>query len=236
MEFEEAAFPFLQAPAAEALTALVRARHEGRDGESLSMRVTSALRTLPQQYILYHWYRNRRCGIRLASRPGHSHHEHGLAVDIGNYGQWRRSFEGGGFDWAGRRDPWHFKYVSELERPETVDIEEHLTAFLSGEPRGPVDMRELSTLAFQRLWNRNHPDDPLEEDGVYDRETARRIAKAPARGFSIGAQCPWVMARNLRERYSFDWFAVFTSNFEEVIDSSKAEAAAAPGDATSDEG
>ena len=46
------------------------------------MSINSAFRTVAQQYLLYAWYKQGRCGIGLAATPGNSNHEQGLAVDI----------------------------------------------------------------------------------------------------------------------------------------------------------
>ena len=51
------------------------------------------------------------------------------------------------------------------------------------------DIRGADVLAFQRLWNRNAPDDQISEDGVYGAMTEDRIKRAPAEGFGIGAIC-----------------------------------------------
>jgi hypothetical protein len=64
-----AAFPYLQTPAANAL------RRAVAGGDNLT--INSALRTLPQQYLLYTWYRRGQCGISLAARSGSSPHERG---------------------------------------------------------------------------------------------------------------------------------------------------------------
>lgn len=50
-------------------------------------------------------------------------------------------------------------------------------------------LQELSVLAFERLWNRNNPEDAIAEDGVYDAETKARLGDSPVEGFPIGA-CP----------------------------------------------
>lgn len=153
-----AAFPFLQTPAAEALA---RAARNGGGG----MYVTSGLRTLPQQYLLYRWYQTGRCGIGLAAPPGGSNHQSGLAVDLSPYSGWRTPMANQGFRWFGSGDPVHFDY------------------------QGGVDIRALSTLAFQRLWNRNNPGDRIAEDGAYGPATEARLARAPGEGFPIGASC-----------------------------------------------
>lgn len=155
-----AVFPFLQKNAAQALG-------KALDARGSTMQMNSALRTLPQQYLLYQWYRNgRRCGIRLAARPGTSNHEDGLAVDMSNYSTWRSTMGAYGYRWLGGSDPVHFDYT------------------------GPSkNLQSLSVTAFQRLWNRNNPNDRIAEDGDYGPATEARLRKAPAVGFAKGAAC-----------------------------------------------
>ena len=158
MQPEPAVWPYLQAPAVEGLRRIVAAR----GGE---FPISSALRTLPQQYLLYRWWQADQCGIQIAAQPGRSPHERGLAVDTPGWQAWRPSLEGGGFDWYGDGDRVHFDWRG---GGETVD--------LSG----------LSVLAFQRLWNRNHPDDRIVEDGDYGPQTESKLRVSPAEGFAVG--------------------------------------------------
>jgi hypothetical protein len=153
------ALPWLQTPAAAALAEAIA------DGPG-TLTVNSTLRTLPQQFLLYRWYRARLCGITLASAPGTSPHESGLAIDTSAYAVWRSALEAHGWRWHGAGDLVHFDYVS-----------------------GGVSLPGLSVQAFQRLWNRNHPEDPIAEDGDYGPETESRLRMAPAEGFPIGALC-----------------------------------------------
>jgi uncharacterized protein (TIGR03382 family) len=51
------------------------------------------------------------------------------------------------------------------------------------------DNRGKDVLAFQRLWNRNHPTDKISEDGAYGPQTESRLRMAPATGFPVGATC-----------------------------------------------
>ena len=51
------------------------------------------------------------------------------------------------------------------------------------------DLRDMGVEAFQRLWNRNHPEDPIPADGTYGTATAKRLARAPSGGFATGATC-----------------------------------------------
>lgn len=156
----EAVFPYLQTPAADALAIAQKSRN-------VPIAINSGLRTLPQQFLLYRWYKTGRCGIGLAATPGTSNHESAIAVDVQDNAAWRSALQGKGFRWLGASDPVHYDFTG----------------------KGAVDIRGLSVQAFQRLWNRNHPEDRIGEDGKYGDETEKRLAKAPAGGFTIGAKC-----------------------------------------------
>jgi N-acetylmuramoyl-L-alanine amidase len=130
-----------------------------------SLRVTSAFRTVVQQYLLRRWFELGRCGITAAAEPGASNHESGRALDISNYDEWIALLGANGWDHSVPGDPVHF---------------DHLAS---------ADIRGADVLAFQRLWNRNAPDDPIAEDGDYGPATAERVKRAPAEGFGIGASC-----------------------------------------------
>lgn len=159
-ELGAAVFPWLQTPAREALVAAQKQR-------GATMAINSALRTLPQQFLLYRWYKANRCGISLAAAPGKSNHESALAVDIQDNAAWREVMAAHDFVWLGASDPVHFDFEGE----------------------GRIDIGGLSVLAFQRLWNRNHPEDRIEEDSEYGPATEERLAKAPVGGFPRGADC-----------------------------------------------
>jgi Synergist-CTERM protein sorting domain-containing protein len=51
------------------------------------------------------------------------------------------------------------------------------------------DIRGKDVLAFQRLWNRNKPNDKISEDGAYGPQTEARLKSAPATGFAAGPTC-----------------------------------------------
>ncbi len=154
-------FAFIQKPARDKLQATMKAN------PSKTLTINSMLRTAAQQYLLYNWYQNGRCGISLAAKPGLSNHETGMAIDIQEYSSWRSTLEANGFRWLGSSDPWHFDYVG----------------------AGSVDHRGLDVLAFQKLWNRNNPGDKIAEDGSWGPGTESRMRKSPAGGFPIGATC-----------------------------------------------
>jgi hypothetical protein len=150
----------VNAPRRALLVAAQKAR-----GTTLS--INSALRTLPQQFLLYRWYQTGRCGIGLAASPGTSNHEGGIAVDIDDSAGWRASMTAKDFRWLGASDPVHYDFIG----------------------GGTVDLRGLSVKAFQRLWNRNHPGETIPEDGAYGAATADKLARSPVGGFAKGASC-----------------------------------------------
>jgi len=129
------------------------------------LQINSALRTLAQQYLLYHWYLDGTCGIADAAQIGTSNHEGGRAVDLDNFADVIAAMgdHGWAHDVAG--DDVHFDHTSS------------------------PDDRGQDVLAFQVLWNRNHPEDVIDEDGAYGSQTDARLQEAPATGFPIGADC-----------------------------------------------
>jgi hypothetical protein len=161
LQLGSSVMPFLQTKAAQALVAAQKAR-------GTTMRINSAFRVLPAQYILYRWYQmNQRCGIQLAAPPGTSNHESALALDINDNAGWRSAMQNNGFKWLGARDPVHFDFIGS----------------------GTVDLSGLSVRAFQRLWNRNHPEDTIAEDGSFGPITTARLLQSPIGGFPKGGDC-----------------------------------------------
>lgn len=161
IELDEDAFPYLQTPAAKALA------NAQRDLGS-TIKVNSALRTIPQQFLLYRWYKNGRCGISLAAKVGESNHEEGLAVDLDSHGtSVRRAMSRRSYAWLGASDPVHFDYNGS----------------------DGVAIQGASVRAFKRLWNRNHPEKPLTVNDTYDAKTESYLRESPAAGFPIGARC-----------------------------------------------
>jgi hypothetical protein len=127
------------------------------------LQVTSAFRTVVQQYLLRRWFELGRCGITAAAEPGQSNHETGRALDVSNFSEWVTVFAASGWDHSVPGDPVHFDH---LDSP---------------------DIRGADVLAFQRLWNRNAPDDQIDEDGDFGPATEERVKQAPSEGFGIGA-------------------------------------------------
>lgn len=118
------------------------------------LQVTSAFRTLVQQYLLYE-----EGGCGLAAVPGSSNHQSGVAVDLSNYSAALSRMTS-----AGCRHPYPGDDPVHFDCP------------------GP-DMRSASVLVFQRLWNVAHPEDRIDEDGAWGPQTRARLGRSPASGF-----------------------------------------------------
>jgi hypothetical protein len=154
--------PYLEASARDRLLQVLDAHKSG------TMTINSALRTVAQQYLVWRWSGSRRCGVQLATPPGESNHETGLALDIAEQAVWRPHLEARDFRWLGASDRVHFDY--------------------KGSNKAPTD-RVLDVQAFQMLWNRNHPNDTIVANGRYNPATEQRLKKAPPDGFAIGPRC-----------------------------------------------
>jgi len=76
------------------------------------------------------------------------------------------------YRWLGASDPVHFDYVG----------------------GGTINMKGTSVLAFQRLWNRNNPNDRIAEDGQYGPTTENRLSRSPVGGFATGPTCQAMMS------------------------------------------
>jgi hypothetical protein len=130
-----------------------------------TIELNSAYRTVAQQYLLYRWFQAGRCGITAAADPGESNHESGRAIDVNNWAQRVSVLEANGWAHTVPGDEVHF---------------DHLAS---------PDIRGSDVLAFQRLWNRNHPEELIDEDGFWGPMTEDALRRAPAEGFAIGASC-----------------------------------------------
>ncbi|RNA01096.1 peptidoglycan-binding domain 1 [Brachionus plicatilis] len=147
-----AAVPYAQTQTVNAIKKAVAARAR------VTLTINSALRTLPQQLLLYKWYRLGKCGITLAASPGSSPHESGYGVDISDYSGWMGYMQTYGCSWQGSSDVVHFNCPG-------------------------TSLGNTSVLAFQRLWNCNNPADTISADGIYGPQTEARVLKSPANGF-----------------------------------------------------
>jgi hypothetical protein len=133
--------------------------------EGRQLKLIHAYRTIAQQFVLLQWKIRGRCNITAARRPGTSDHERAIAIDIDEFSAWKDALESNGWDWAGPGDRGHFSF------------------------RGPgVSPKVLteSVRSFQKLWNLNHPDARIDEDGIFgDVQTGPALLRSPIEGFEI---------------------------------------------------
>jgi hypothetical protein len=124
--------------------------------------VNSAYRTLAQQMLLFNWRGSNRNPV---AEPGKSNHQSGLALDIEDREGWLPFLSGSGWQpLAG--DPPHIDYRG----------------------AGARDLRKATIQAFQQLWNKNHPEEQIKDDGFWGLKTESCLNRAPALGFD---KAPW---------------------------------------------
>jgi hypothetical protein len=127
-----------------------------------TMQVNSAYRTIAQQMLLYN---DRFNNSNPVAPPGASNHQTGLAIDIEDPTGWEPYLMQYGWNPL-PGDPPHFDYQGD----------------------GTIDLRSQSILAFQQLWNQNHPDQRITEDGGFGPQTEDALNRSPAPGFP---KAPW---------------------------------------------
>jgi hypothetical protein len=143
----------LQTAAADSLVSAAKSKND-------YITLNDAFRTSAEQYMLYQWYKQGRCGITLAAAPGSSNHEGGRAIDTSNYNYWASTLSAHG--WAHTypsSDPVHFDY--------------------SGSP----DIAKQTLIAFQKLWNQHNPGSQLSVDGIYGPATENALYHTPCHGW-----------------------------------------------------
>src|SRR5689334_22163515 len=86
--------PFLQTAACDAFERAVT-----KKGQTPTL--LHAYRTVPQQYVLYDWYRHHKCSIPLAAQPGTSPHEKAIAIDIADHAKWHDVLAAENWRWRG---------------------------------------------------------------------------------------------------------------------------------------
>lgn len=151
----DAAFPYVQTPAKQALQKAIQDRGQ-------TMQVNSAYGTIAQQMLLYN---DRFNNPNPVAPPGASNHQTGLAIDIEDATGWEVYLMRYGWNPL-PGDPPHFDYQG----------------------GGTIDLRSQSILAFQQLWNQNHPNERISEDGGFGPQTEDALNRSPAPGFP---KAPW---------------------------------------------
>lgn len=126
--------------------------------------VSSAYRTLAQQYIL------KRNLLTMVAPVGRSDHGSGKSLDIVNYDAHKSSLVACGWIQSyGSRDAVHW------------------------DAKAP-DNRRNTILAYQRLWNKNYPNQEIEEDGSVGSQVLWALSHTPCNGFPI-ARIPRYLSR-----------------------------------------
>ncbi len=130
----------------------------------IKLLVNSSYRTIAQQMLLFNDRFNNSYPV---APPGRSNHQTGLAIDVEDPRGWDSFLIPHGWEPL-PGDPPHFDYVGSETR----------------------DIRQDSIRAFQQLWNINHPDEKIDEDGIFTEggETEDALNRSPAFGF---AKAPW---------------------------------------------
>jgi hypothetical protein len=146
--------PYLQRQAGEAFIAAIN--EAGRKPQ-----LVHALRTLPQQYMVYYQYIHHLCHIPLAASPGSSPHERAIAIDLHDHESWRAVLAKHNFVWRGQADPPHFNFHG----PQNADF----------------GLEEIK--AFQKTWNDHNPTDLLKVDGSYGPKTESKLLISPVEGW-----------------------------------------------------
>ncbi|GAP96277.1 peptidoglycan-binding protein [Leptolyngbya sp. NIES-2104] len=129
-----------------------------------TMVLNSGYRTIAQQFLLYSWYHGR----SPVAPVGASNHQDGLAIDIEDARGWEPYLEKYGW-YPLPGDPPHFDFDPDSSH-------------------GTQELGKTAVLAFQQLWNKNNPSEPLKEDGLYGGNTADALSRSPAQGFD---KAPW---------------------------------------------
>ncbi|HEY9644587.1 MAG TPA: peptidoglycan-binding protein, partial [Coleofasciculaceae cyanobacterium] len=155
VDLGEAAFPYVQASAKQALQKAIQDR-------GIKLLVNSSYRTIAQQMLLYN---DRFNNPNPVAPPGTSNHQTGLAIDIEDPRGWEPFLMRYGWNPL-PGDPPHFNY----------------------EGGGTIDIRSKSILAFQKLWNKNNPNEKISEDGGFGPQTESALNRSPAKGFP---KAPW---------------------------------------------
>lgn len=151
----QAAYPFVGGQTAKARL------KDAIESRGKTLVVNSALRTVAQQFLLWrmHHFAPGRCGIAAVAEPGSSNHESGLALDVQDPFSWRLFMSAKGWKHLGAFDPPHFDFL------------------------GGTDLRKFNVMAFQSLWNKHNPGDPIKVDGWWGDQTKKRLELSPVDGF-----------------------------------------------------
>lgn len=160
-----AAIPYLQKDAAVSLAKTLATE------ETASYTVTSAIRTIAEQYVLYQWSTKKRCGHSVQEdKPGMSLYMQGVAIKVQSQ-EFSNSSQVAlnGSAWVGQRNG---------------------TGFIFNNMS--MNVQKQSILSFQKLWNLNNPTEKIAADGIYTAATEHALRRSPASGFGTIPLCPFL--------------------------------------------
>jgi hypothetical protein len=126
------------------------------------MQINSGYRTIAQQMLLFNW---RGSNSNPVAPPGRSNHQSGLALDIQDRARWVPFLKRYGWQPL-EGDPPHIDFKG----------------------GGTKDLRKATILAFQQLWNKNHQNEKITEDGDWGLNTEKALNRSPSMGFD---KAPW---------------------------------------------
>lgn len=130
--------------------------------------INAAYRDVGMQY--FSRWRTENCDSNfMAAIPGRSNHQGGRAIDVQSHSYWADTLIAHDFNRPYYpRDRPHFELVRDAQyRAESEDL------------------KQLGILAFQVLWNKNNPNDQIDEDGIYGPASKSRLGNSPVEGFPI---------------------------------------------------
>lgn len=129
--------------------------------------INAAYRDVAMQY--FSRWRTENCDANFpAAIPGRSNHQGGRAIDVQSDNYWWDILLAHGFEHPLPNDRPHFEFRGNAQyRAESEEL------------------KQLGILPFQVLWNKNHPHDLLDEDGIYGPQTKQRLGSSPIEGFPI---------------------------------------------------
>jgi hypothetical protein len=125
------------------------------------MVVRWAYRDVALQHLFWLQDDFRNCAV--AAPAGLSNHQNGLAVDLNEHPYWEPLMRREGWENNLPNDRVHFDYSGAED----------------------IGLGALSLLAFQALWNRNHPEDELALSAELDGATYDALSDAPIEGFDL---------------------------------------------------
>ena len=129
----------------------------------INFTVTSGLRTLPEQYLLYQWQRICNNISNVMGINETFNDLSGSVIEIENYLEVKDAMTSMNFTWGGNLNPKRFTY--------------------SG--TDALDMKNENIISFQTLWSCNSEGYSVIVDGVFSSAVLKMVKKIDIRGFNI---------------------------------------------------